>query len=535
MAPVIQPVMKRSLTVALALVLCGALPACNGIMTGALRRSAVAPTAPDLAQARQAWRVMQRESPGTPKARNALLIYNQAVVAVVKSLRRNEGTAAWGKSIQLQPGRIAVDARGSERTFALGEFAKCELAAAVIPTGFDRVVAHDGVGVPVVLEQDDPKRVAQPFHPPGGEFLAATAVLEFPQSGARLRFYNPLAVSELHVGANPRLLAENLTAALQRSLTNAISDEKSPRQAATSASGEVESQLFFLNRYDQTKVPVVFVHGLLSGPDVWKNSANELLADPELRRRYQPVCFMYPTKLPIPVTAARLRELLERSRERLDPTRRNPGYGRIVLVGHSMGGLVSQMQVIDSGNDFWRAFFVASLRKVAQRIDAKTRRMVNSALFFHREPDVKRVVFISTPHRGSDLADVTMFRAVLRLILFLPKATRQSLQALVDLPGDFVQPILRDFHGWGVEGTENLSTRHPFFGALAKHRPQVPFDSIIATQGEVDFRNGGDGIVTYTSAHLDGAVTETTVPYTHGCLEKPDTVQAVMKILKADR
>ena len=527
--------MMRALTIALALVLGAALPACHVILPGTARRMEVVPSPPDLVQARHAWRVMQREAPGSLEARNATAIYNQAVVAVVKLLRKSEGTAAWGKSIRLQPGRVAVDASGSQRTFALADFSQCELAAEVILTGFDRVVARDGVGVPVVLGQDDPKRVAQPFHPPAGEFLAATAVLEFPPTGARLRFYNPLAVAKLDVGPTSQPLAENLTAALQRSLTNAVSDEDSPRQAAISTSGEVESQLFFLNRYEPTKVPVVFVHGLLCGPAVWKNSVNELLADPALRRRYQPVCFMYPTKLPIPVTAARLRELLKRSRDKLDPARQNPGYSRIVLVGHSMGGLVSQMQVIDSGNDFWRAFFVASPQKVARRIDSKTRRMVNSALFFQRVPEVKRVIFISTPHHGSDLADVTMFRAILRLILFLPKTTRQSLQALVDLPGDFVQPILRDFHGWGVEGTENLSTRHPFFGALAKHRPQVPFNSIIATQGEVDFRNGGDGIVTYTSAHLAGAVSETTVPYTHGCLEKPDTVQAVMKILKADR
>jgi pimeloyl-ACP methyl ester carboxylesterase len=386
-----------------------------------------------------------------------------------------------------------------------------------------------------VLGQDDPKRVAQPFHPPGGEFLPATAVLEFPPSGARLRFYNPLAVTKLNVGPHPRPLAFNLTAALQRSLTNAISAEKGPRLAAPSASGEIESQLFFLNRYDKTKVPVVFVHGLLCGPDVWKNSANELLADPELRRRYQPVCFMYPTKLPIPVTAARLRELLKRSREKLDPARQNPGYNQIVLVGHSMGGLISRMQVIDSGNDFWRAFFVASPRKVARRIDAKTRKMVNGALFFEREPGVKRVIFISTPHLGSDLADVGLFQTILRVVMFVPKTARQSVQALVDLPADFVQPILRDFPGQGVEGTENLSPKHPFFGALARRRPEVPFDSIIATRGMLDFRNGGDGVVPYTSAHLEGAVSETTVPYTHGCLEKPDTVQAVMKVLKNAR
>ncbi|MES2920931.1 MAG: alpha/beta fold hydrolase [Verrucomicrobiota bacterium] len=530
--------MKHVLTAILAAALFGALPACQGLKLPVASRPETPQAAPSLSEARQAWRILQRESPSSEEARGALLIYNQAVASVVKSLRKAEGTAAWGKGLQLggsRPGSVTVDARGTVGTFALQDFEKCEPSSDVILTGFDKVVAHDGLGVPVVLGQDDSKRVAQPFHPPGGEFLPATAVLEFPPSGARLRFYNPLAVSRINVGPNSQRLSQNLTAPLQRSLTNTVVDERNPQHPAPSASGEVESQLFFLNRYDKTKVPVVFVHGLLCGPDVWKNSVNELLADPDLRRRYQPVCFMYPTKLPIPVTAARLRELIKRSREKLDPARQNPGYSEIVLVGHSMGGLVSRMQVIDSGDDFWRAFFVAPPRKVSRRIDAKTRRMVNGALFFKRQSDVKRVIFISTPHLGSDLADVGMFQAALRLFMIVPKTARQSVQALVDLPADFVQPILRDFPGQGVEGTENLSTKHPFFGALAERRPAVPFHSIIATRGKLDFRNGGDGVVPYTSAHLDGAASETTVPYTHGCLEKPDTVQAVMKILKNAR
>jgi pimeloyl-ACP methyl ester carboxylesterase len=530
--------MKRALTVFFAAALFGALPACQGVVAGAAKPTDILQAAPDLAQARQAWRTLERTSPGTLEARDAQQIYNRAVAGVLTSLRKNEGTAAWGKSLHVGGGRVTFDARaakGSARTFTLAEFAKCELATDVMLTGFEQVVGREGMGVPVVLGQDDGKRVAQPFHPPNGEFLPATAVLEFSTGEARLRFYNPLEVSRVKTGPHSRRLAENLTAPLQRSLTNAISDDEQPLKAVRSASGEVDSQLFFLNRYDPEKVPVVFVHGLLCGPDVWKNSVNAMLADPDLRRRYQPVCFMYPTKLPIPTTAARLRELLKNSRAKLDPEHQNPGYGRVVLVGHSMGGLVCRMQAIDSGHDFWDAFFVASPRKVARRVDGKTQRLVKGALFFEREPSVKRVVFISTPHRGSELADVGFFRAALRLVMFLPKTARNSVQALVDLPPDFIHPVLRDFHGWGVVGTENLSTKHPFFGALARHHPQVPFHSIIATRGELDFRHGGDGIVPYSSAHLDGGVSETTVPYDHGCLEKPDTVRAVMQILKRAR
>jgi pimeloyl-ACP methyl ester carboxylesterase len=520
------------------------LPACQGLNTAAMRRTDVGRTASDLDNAHQAWQVMQRENPGTWPAQKALQKYDQAVTAVVKSLREKEGTAAWGKEIQFsgtQPRRITFDAPaglGSARTLALSEFAHCRVAADVKLHGFDRVVAHGGLGVPVVLAQEDPLRAKQPFHPPRGEFLPATAVLEFPAkvpghpAEARLRFYNPLAVSAVTVGQHAHPMAENLTAPLQSSLTDASLDKNGPLQATPSASGEKESQLFFLNRYDSTKVPVVFVHGVQSSPVVWKNSVNEMLADPELRRRYQPVCFIYPSRLPIPASAARLRELLKRSRDTLDPDHRNAGFGRMVLVGHSMGGLLVRMQAIDSGMDFWRSFFAATPRKMAGQIDAKTQRMLRGALFFHREPDVRTVVFIGTPHQGSVLADVGIIRAALRLVLFLPKTAQRRMQALAALPPAYINPMLRGFHHWGVEGTENCSTTHPFFLALARHPVGVSFHSIIATRHAVDIRDGGDGIVPYWSAHLEGAASETIVPYTHGCLEKPKTVRAVMRILK---
>ncbi|MEO5913504.1 MAG: alpha/beta hydrolase [Luteolibacter sp.] len=539
--------MTRFFSVLLIGVSLGTLPACRvtSLVSG-YREAQVSDVAENLEQARLAWNIMAEKSPRSFAARQARERYDRAVVTVVKSLRAKEGTDIWGKAIPLEgkhPWSITFDAPAQgamARTFSLTEFNRCQLADDVKLSGFDQVVARDGIGVPVVLQQDDARRVAQPFHPPTGEFLPATAVLEFPAvaSGrpaeARLRFYNPMVVSEVSVGGSSRRMAENLTAPLQLSLTNADADDTGIAALKPSASGEQESQLFLLNRYDPSKVPVVYVHGLLCGPDVWKNSVNAMLADPDLRKRYQPVCFKYPSSLPIPTTAARLRELLKSARDTLDPGHRDAGFGRIVLVGHSMGGLVSRMQTIDSGDDFWKAYFTASPQKVSRKIDSQTRQMLMGSLFFKREPDVKLVVFIGTPHRGSKLADVGFYRAAIDLILFLPKTAKKGLEELAALPLTFVQPELRSFSDHGVGGTENLSTKHPFFEALEKRPIGVPFHTIIATRGQFDFKHGSDGIVPYSSAHLDGAVSEVIVPYPHGCLERPATVNAVTKILKAN-
>lgn len=504
------------------------------------------PRSTHLDRAEQAWRTLQSVAPGTAAARQALATYNQAVAAVLKTLRTTEGTAGWGREMSIpgaRPWRLTFEPSTARlhtaaRTFALAPFAHCWIAADVKPRGFDRLVARPGIGVPVVLAQDDPLRATRPYHPAKGDFLPATAVLEFPTPATsqpatvRLRFYDPLSVTHLPAGSATLPLAENLTAALQYSLTDSTHDENGTKRLTPSASGEDESRLFFLHRYDRTKVPIVFVHGLRSGPVVWKNAINELLADPELRRRYQPVGFVYPTGLPIPTSAARLRQLLQASRNKLDPQHAHPGFKGIVLVGHSMGGLLARMQVVDSGSVFWRSFFAATPQKIASEVDPSTQKLVRSAMMFNRLPNVKTVVFITTPHLGSEIADIGIVRLVANLILVLPRTARKQFKAITDLPPADIHPALRSFNEWGNTGVENLSTQHPYFRALALLPLSVPYHSVIGVRNAIDPTSGTDGVVPYWSAHLKGAASETVVPYPHGCVERSGTVSAVLKILK---
>ncbi|CAN5768873.1 hypothetical protein BH09VER1_BH09VER1_45790 [soil metagenome] len=515
-----------------------ALPACESLPM----RPAPATS---LDRARVAWQELQTLSPGTPAAARVLRVYDESVREVVASLRSREGTTEWAQPMTVggsHPWRITFDPPEKtrpERTYALAQFSRCGLASGVRVHHFAREIAHRGLGVPVVLAQDDSQRVAQPFHPPRGEFLPATAVLEFPASAAgqpveaRLHFYNPLAVSQIPVGKNSQPLAENLTAALESAfIESSVRAGKNPHGPAPSASGEQVSQLYYLNRYDPHKIPVVFVHGLRCGPGVWKNSVNALLDDPELRRRYQPVCFIYPTKLPVPIAAARLRELLIRSRDELDPAHRDAGYAHIVLVGHSMGGLLVRLQVTDSGSDFWYAYFNAPPAEIYGKLDAKTHQMIKKALFFHRQTNIGRIIFIAVPHRGSVAADGSVLRALARALLYLPRTSQQHLKKLTSLPEADINPVLRDFYSVGEDGAESLSTKHPMFRVLEQRPVPVPFNSIIATRGEKDLRTSSDGLVPYWSSHLDGAETEAIVSFPHGCLEQADTVNEINRVLK---
>ena len=110
-----------------------------------------------------------------------------------------------------------------------------------------------------------------------------------------------------------------------------------------------------LEPYQPGKIPVVLVHGLLSSPLTWTPLFNDLRADPELRERFQFWFYFYPTGNPYLATAADLRRDLDRAAGRPRPAehRTRPSTS-MVLVGHSMGGLVSKLLTVDSGDDFWK-------------------------------------------------------------------------------------------------------------------------------------------------------------------------------------
>ena len=79
-----------------------------------------------------------------------------------------------------------------------------------------------------------------------------------------------------------------------------------------------------------------------------------------------------------------------------------------------MGGLVSRLMVTDAGMTFWNQYFGKPPDQVP--LDPKDKQVLESALIFEHRPNVGRVIFFSTPHRGAGLATNWIGRIGIALI-----------------------------------------------------------------------------------------------------------------------
>jgi len=109
--------------------------------------------------------------------------------------------------------------------------------------------------------------------------------------------------------------------------------------------------------------------------------------------------YRYPTGQSYLQSAAELRTELAETLDSLDPQRNNPALHNVVLIGHSMGGLIAKLQVTSSGEHLWDTISDQPIEQVAE--DPRRRAELARAVYFVLQIRVRRVVFIATPHAGS--------------------------------------------------------------------------------------------------------------------------------------
>jgi len=411
------------------------------------------------------------------------------------------------------------------------------LPAKVKPRESDTLAQRPGVGIPVVghIRRTDESRCTDPFLPPNGGNLTLTAVLEMdaPVVGqprhCRLHLHNALNVEAVKVNGDERQLAADFTASKQLSLAKHSLRAFAWLGLLFPERTLKDCQLYSMDGYDPKRIPVVFVHGLLSDPHIWLNTVNAISADPKLRMAYQPWYFLYPTAMGIPQSAEMLRESLRQARDHFDPEHDDPGMRQMVLVGHSMGGLLSRMQVIDPGDQLWNALLSKPLPELD--VSASARQRLEKNLMFKPQPEIQRLVFIATPHRGSSIASKNIVRRLASLIRLPVDSLLMSQQFLVGNT-DALSPQIRDWGVFGLLSIGMLSDKQPYYQGLNAVPIPVQHHSIIGDLGKNNSPASSDGVVVYQSSHLDSAESEKIVPYWHGCVERPEVVQEIMRVLR---
>ncbi len=290
--------------------------------------------------------------------------------------------------------------------------------------------------------------------------------------------------------------------------------------------GDDANGLFMLHPYHPNMIPVVFVHGTASSPARWAEMANELLGDPEIASRYQLWFFMYNSGNPIVLSAMRLRESLQAVRKAVDPDGKDPALNQMVIIGHSQGGLLTKMMVVDSGNRFWNN--VASIPFDQAQLDPETRDLATRAMFFKPQPYVTRVIFIATPHRGSYMASNPIVKLGDKFIN-LPGGLAKTAIAL----GNLRQASMMGTPFTMPTALDNMDGSNKFITALSATRiaPGVQVHSIIPVRGDGPVEEGNDGVVEYKSAHIDGVESELVVHSGHSTQATPQTIEEVRRIL----
>ena len=193
--------------------------------------------------------------------------------------------------------------------------------------------------------------------------------------------------------------------------------------------------------YQPGKIPIVLVHGLASSPLTWSHLINDLHAQPAIMCRYQIWVFRYDTGDPFLTSASELRRQLVALRQAYDPCRNDPSMSRIVMIGHSLGGLVSKLQVTYSGDRLWQSASKQPFDTI--RTDPDTRARLANSFFFAPSPDVSRVIYIATPHRGSVYARRCVGQISSALVKEPPDWKARHAQLIRDNPGAFYEELTR--------------------------------------------------------------------------------------------
>ena len=366
-----------------------------------------------------------------------------------------------------------------------------------------------------VLQLDDPRRQLT------GSTLTARLALHtiYDTANIRINGYTvPLEYDQTAVRALFAVEGKGWTRELSGLLNNALAGPN----------GTNNDSLFALEPHRHGRIPVVLVHGTASSPLRWADMVNDLLEDKDIRDHYEFWFFTYNTGNPIPVSANVLRHALENAVKSLGGVQADPALGRMVVIGHSQGGLLTKLISIDAGTRLWDAISHKPVDEL--NLKPETKALLKEALFVQHLPFVETVIFIATPHGGSYQASLTIVSLFTRLVT-LPLSIAS---AAADVLTNAGEGLKLDKDRRAFNSINGMSPGNPAIEALRQIpvAPGIHAHSIIPTLQDGPLNDRNDGVVEYKSAHIDGVESELVIEHQgHSTQSNPLAVREVHRIL----
>jgi len=454
-------------------------------------------------------------------------IYNAAVAKCVLALQKQppwpEGQTARTFTGNGAAYQVRVVTQGEPSLKNPAKYTRLIDSTTIFRKHLKSDVERTGLGASLVGVTEN-SEAKTPNQPHGGFAEPLTAVATFQKSRrgsitAQISFRDPRLAEKVTADGTSFPLKGDFTAQpayfprVRPLIFGIVAMLRSDRVAARSG-------IYFVEPYNPNKIPILFVHGLMSSPHAWINFINELNRDPDFRRRYQPWVYFYPSGGPIAGNAIRLR------RDLAEVAKRYQLKHNLVVVGHSMGGILTQMQITKSERTLWDTVFGSKADTFYKMFSEKS--LLKQALIFDANPYIRRVIFIATPHRGSNLANLGISALVGRLIK-MPATLVTSFDPQTRAAVRDISPSLRSVPSSII----GLSPKSPLLKGVDKLTIAVPYYSIIGNQGKdnIPLAKSSDGIVPYWSSHMDGAQSELIVPTGHDAFDNEKSVKEVLRIL----
>ena len=470
-----------------------------------------------------------RNKPANPfnrRYRLACDIYN---TALAKALTHEKGNLVFEAGIRKLPfGTIELSLKTQDFPVKLDQVSKIVAADRLDIYGLSRRNRDSGLGVPIIAVGRETKKLPIKRTSPGTLLMRIARDVQTFESGhlrGSMELYAPFDRTRVEIHGKSVPLESDLSAQLAYNLNQPDFWMLDITSFFTGKSA-IPTGLYLIKPYNPKQIPVVFVHGTASSPVWWAEMANTLLADPLLRRKYQFWFYFYDSGKALGLSAIEFRETLTRKVDELEG--RDKALREMVIIGHSQGGLLTKLTAVDTGEKIIRQVTGKGLSELD--LTNEQRELIKERSVYEHLPFVRRVVFISTPHRGSFLAG-DWVRELVRRLVYLPVDIVK--QTVILGKAMAAAKIPEEWRSGERTSIDSMSPKNPALLALADIplAPGIKGHSIISVQGEGDPTEGDDGVVEYKSAHVDYVDSEFIVKSGHSCQGHPLTIEEVRRIL----